>query len=518
MRFRIVNRIGLPVALLIGSTLTPFATAQKYAYPYGTEAMGIAGAVGADTLFAQPPNSRSADDIRTMLNPLNGTNVTKLVFYVSGYKSFLQAIDNDRNDVQKGSSPNSSGTTSIVSKGVAANLLSLATESGALARTDSKTVSTFRVNPTGIARLIAGDEIFPYCAIYDFACESGIARAMDSAAFSISFNTAPANAAQGSTPANTPADNSRVLSASTSQIAGWGARYDFHVRRKPADIAKNYGKQFNDTVVKAGVAYASAVNTMLSKIPLQALNNWEAKYIGMLQDDKTAERAEYIKALSDAVRELADLAEKADPQFKSTSDLVIARMSSYFVARDKVLSDYINKVTFSISYDNARPASQPSQSSARFILSARPTGLQLTANGTIEWYDHTLKASVNRVRDAQVAFQLDHTFGKTDAAVNPSLSTGYYFQYMADNALLILPSTVLAPGTTIPLPGNASELLNTKGSIHLGQVKITFKIRNSGISIPLALTFSNRTDLIKASEVRGNFGVTCDLDSLFAKR
>ena len=192
-------------------------------------------------------------------------------------------------------------------------------------------------------------------------------------------------------------------------------------------------------------------------------------------------------------------------------------MSSYFVSRDKLLADYVNKVTFSVSYDDTLPANQPNQSSAKFILSARPKIAQITGNGTIEWYDQILESNVSRLRDAELAFELDHTFGKTDAQVNPSLSAGYYFQYMVDNALLTLPSTALAPGTSIALPGNASELLNTKGSIHLGQVKVTFKVRNSGITIPLALTFSNRTDLIKGTDVRGSFGLTYNLDSLVVK-
>ena len=57
--------------------------------------------------------------------------------------------------------------------------------------------------------------------------------------------------------------------------------------------------------------------------------------------------------------DLADLAQKADPQFKATSDLVIARMSSYFVSRDKLLADYVNKVTLCVSYDDTLPANQP---------------------------------------------------------------------------------------------------------------------------------------------------------------
>ena len=493
-----------------------YATAQKYAYPYGVEAQGTQGAVGVDTLVKQSPENRSAEDLKNVLNIRDGTNVTKLVFFVSGYKSFMRAIENDRNDVQTGTSPSSSGTTSVVSKGVAAQVLSLATENGGLSRTDSKTVSTFRGNPTGVARLLKGNEIFPYCAIYDFACESGLSRILDGASLSVSFNTTPSNGTSTSASATTT-NNSQVLNVSSKQVAGWGVRYDFHVRRRPADIAKNYGAQFKDTVRTAGAAYALAVQTLLEKIPQAQLTNWEAHYISLLQSDSTADNGGFTKALSQAVSDLADLAQKADPQFKGASDLVITKMSSYFVSRDKLLADYVNRVTFSISYDDTFPANQPNQSSAKFILSARPKIAQITGNGTIEWYDQILNSNVSRLRDAQLALELDHTFGKTDAQLNPSLSAGYYFQYMVDNALLTLPSTALAPGTSIPLPGSASQLLNTKGAIHLGQVKVTFKVRNSGVNIPLALTFSNRTDLIKGTDVRGNFGLTYNLDSLFAK-
>jgi hypothetical protein len=505
---------------LVIVTLTVFlsssAHAQKYAYPYGVEAQGKPGAIGVDTLVSQSPENRSATDIKAVLRVFDGTNVTKLVFFASGYKAFMRAIENERNDVQTGSSPSSSGTTSVVSKGVAAQVLSFATENGALSRNDSTTVSTFRGNPTGIARLLKGDDPFPYCAIYDFGCESGLARILDGASFSVSFNTTPSNTASTTT-STTTADNSRILNASAKQIAGWGVRYDFHVRKKPADIAKDYGKQFNDTVGKSGADYALAVQTLLQQIPTEQLATWEAKYVTVLQSDATADKGGFTKALSQAVSDLVDLAQKADPQFKAKSDLVITKMSSYFVSRDKLLADYVNKVTFSVSYDDTLPANQPNQSSVKFILSARPRVAQITGNSTIEWYDQILKSNVSRLRDAQLALECDHTFGRTDAQVNPSLSAGYYFQYMVGNALLTLPSTALAPGTSIPLPGNASELLNTKGSIHLGQIKITFKIRNSGVTFPLALTFSNRTDLIKATEVRGNFGLTYNFDSLFPK-
>src|SRR5207247_7869658 len=142
-----------------------------------------------------------------------------------------------------------------------------------------------------------------------------------------SFNTTPRNGASAST-STTTTDNSRILSVSSRQVAAWGGRYDFHVRKKPADIAKDYGKQFNDTVRKSGAAYAQAVQALLQKIPQEQLITWEAKYVSLLQSDTTADKGGFTKTLSQAVSDLAGLAEKADPQFKAASDVVISRMSS----------------------------------------------------------------------------------------------------------------------------------------------------------------------------------------------
>jgi hypothetical protein len=48
------------------------------------------------------------------------------------------------------------------------------------------------------------------------------------------------------------------------------------------------------------------------------------------------------------------------------------------------------------------------------------------------------------------------------------------------------------------------------------QTKLEFPAANNGVRIPLSLTVSNRTELIKESEVRGQIGVSFNLDSLFA--
>ena len=67
------------------------------------------------------------------------------------------------------------------------------------------------------------------------------------------------------------------------------------------------------------------------------------------------------------------------------------------------------------------------------------------------------------------------------------------------------------------LPGPAVQVLGTKGHIGIGQAKLTIPLGNS-IKMPIAFTYANRTELITATEVRGNIGFTFDLDSLFMRQ
>jgi hypothetical protein len=513
------NRLTLCVAILLA--LPGRAGAQQYQYAYGNDDK-------VQALAKKTPTDRSLMDIEDALTILDGQNASKLFFLSAGYSKFLQQVESVRMDKQTGASPSSQGTTSVVSKGVASQVLSLATEEGALTRTDSKTTSTFQANGLGTARMIVGAEQFPYCAIYDYRCESVASRTLRGLSAGVSFYTAPSSN-NASNSSGTSTNNNNVLNASTQTVAGWNLRYDFHVRRNLKDMASGYQTQFNQQYKSAG-ADGAAMLLAIAKItdPLvlpptghppvdfhQMYLDWQDTYAKAL---KSADAKDFNGILMQALTKLVGIAKQADPNFQSDADNVISKMSTYFGNTDALLSDYVNAVTFSVEYDDTMPVDQPSQSTAKFILSARPKGFQLTANASVELYNRLLQSNVSRVRDAQASVQLDRKFGTSNSAVSPTLSAGYYFQYMVANALLSLPSTDFAPGTTIPLPGSASVLLNTTGSVHLGQAKVTLSIRNTGINFPIALTFSNRTDLIKATDVRGNFGITYDLDSLFAKK
>jgi len=62
------------------------------------------------------------------------------------------------------------------------------------------------------------------------------------------------------------------------------------------------------------------------------------------------------------------------------------------------------------------------------------------------------------------------------------------------------------------IPANTPAALT--GNLALFQATLTIPIKNTGVKIPLSLSWSNRTDLIRQNDVRGNIGLSFDLDTL----
>jgi len=55
-----------------------------------------------------------------------------------------------------------------------------------------------------------------------------------------------------------------------------------------------------------------------------------------------------------------------------------------------------------------------------------------------------------------------------------------------------------------------------KGQIHVAQGKFTFCPGKSSITLPVAFTWSNRTELITKPTWGGQIGISYDFDSLFS--
>ena len=82
-------------------------------------------------------------------------------------------------------------------------------------------------------------------------------------------------------------------------------------------------------------------------------------------------------------------------------------------------------------------------------------------------------------------------------------------------ALSLLIHATLAQNAIFTYQGRVTD--NGTNFTGIGQFKFTIPVKGSGVKIPLSVTFSNRTEFIKESKVRGNVGITFDLDTIFSK-
>jgi hypothetical protein len=439
-------------------------------------------------------------------------------------QQLLTYAEQARQDTQVGASANSAGTTSLVSKGVGA-LVGVALESGSINRTTSGNVTTVTINSAQAAQFLSAGNIKP-CALIE-SCGFG-RKLLSGLTVVTTYDVSQANTSTNSTPAQ--AALTSLVGSNDPAFTGVSARVDFHARKKfdpnsaiaISTLATAYQK---GDYLAAAATYASAYNSLI--VSIDDPNNHEyqtaiTNALAALKDTATNDTdAKVTMILTNLQLAIVNIINQNAPATLAFQTYASAERS-YHGERDVALGAVLNKWTASFEYDFDRLANQPDQSDFKGIYSYRSDAnnsekiLQFTANAGATIYNNLLGSSTSHFRSAQAALQLDYTATSAASKIQTAVSGGYYFQYMVADGLLTLPSSGLAPGTAIPLPGDASQLLNTTGPIHIGQGKVTLSIKGTNINIPLALTFSNRTDLIKASKVGGNFGITYDFSSLLA--
>jgi hypothetical protein len=176
---------------------------------------------------------------------------------------------------------------------------------------------------------------------------------------------------------------------------------------------------------------------------------------------------------------------------------------AYTLAKKKLLDKIAKGRLITFEYTNNREVNAPDTSNFTFIAEGG-TGrrIDFTANASLTMFNKKpVGLNINRIRDFQFAGQVDIPLGDVMGFGQPVFSFTGRYERLVENA-----ST--QAGTVVP---------NTKGDIAFGQVKLTIPIKNTGFSLPISMTFSNRTELIKEKDVRGNFGLTFDLDKILAK-
>lgn len=393
----------------------------------------------------------------------------------------VRTIEEARVDEQVGGSASNSGSTSLVSKGSVPTILGFAVENGTLEREDNGTTLTFRGNFVGLIKALGNSG---YIESYDEDDPS--TRFLRRISFAFSFDTA-----RGPQPGTFTGDLKQL------------SEYAFHVdvlnKRDPRH--KSYLAKW-DRLINTN---AQVVTDILARITLYLLNDpvlidWNERASNAVA---TAPESDYDKVVREQFAKLQTL--QLSPQIDLVIESFSTEFNAYLENRAAILKDAANGPVVSFDYQNTRRVNEPDLSNFKLIAEGGFFGgkADLTANVSLTILNKIPTGSnLKRVRDFQMSGQLDLPLGEVQKIGAFVLTFAGKFQHLNDDVTL--------PDGTIAM--------DTKGNIGYGQIKLTIPVKGSGVKIPLSVSFANRSELIKEkSFVRGNFGITFDLDSIFSK-
>lgn len=430
-----------------------------------------------------------------------------------------------RLDKMAGAPAGGAASTNAVSKTGVADLFSAALENGALTRTQEGTATTFRINAYGVSTLFHGSRTD--CSISNPLCDSKSELFLRGLSATLTIDN---STGQAVVPASTTSNSGTTvplgITRQGGRIASAGAHFDVLRRARRLDP-----KQYDVFKTQVGTAQAEA-NNYSQALAATGSNNAEFKTFSTCVQNgfevtlkNSTAAAEFERAYEVCLAQL----------YKALSgSSVLAKLSSarteYYQAMSKALHDLLFKPQLSVEYTHDRPIDQPSLSTIRLIYDFKFLGRDSRGQGNVDDpqgaltfnFGATIYETIpqgvraGKFRSAQAALQFDRKIGKLEWQNRPVVSLAGYYQYQKESSILQFGNDAQTPILPIPLPKPAVELLNTKGGIGIVQGKVTIPITDV-LNVPIAVSWSNRTELLKASEVRGQFGISVDLDKLFGK-
>lgn len=425
----------------------------------------------------------------------------------------LQAISVGGAVNQASGAASTSGSTDLAGKPTTTDFLSVAEATGGFTQTQNGSALTLEADALGMTKYLRNAPMFA-------RMQGWAADWLQPLTATVTVNLAQSGAS--SVPTTGAAIVSVLEPATSTTLNSVGVNYEVYRRYSPQDrkfaAAWRAALANNQTALAAaGEAVARAVNTMVAQVSRgKGLAALQAAAQRWSSEGATAEQAGDFGAFAaayeryrDAVVEL--LLEDADGA-EAVNGMNLA-LEAEQEATLTVLQEARGKPLATVGYLYTTPTGAPATHTMTVALAeVFRGGTQVTGNFGAEMYGSVpTGASYGRLRDVQLAAELDRPVGGTAANPRATVSVAGYGQYQYDAAVLNVSAANVAPGTTIPVSGQV--LAGEAGWLGVAQGKVTLHLR-PGLTLPLAVKWSNRTELLNGNDVRGQFGLSFDLSAL----
>ncbi len=478
--------------------------------------------------YATGDATAESDALKGLLNPW--TYPDSFVLALTGQDladqlltKTVAAWQDARVDQQIGPALTGKGSTDLVSRPSATDLVAMAMQTGALTQTVSGTTATFQANAGGAYKALIGRPVVcPECSPlkpFDFD------NLNVSVSFDVSGQSTSTVSTSGSANSVTTAPASVLLPQSASAVSQVDLKYNILNPLDPRskhfqDAWTDAFKKHSPDLAAAAVKMNTDVLTILNPLILDAdqkLKILQGKYTDEITRAAAANNSDQVRAtFENYFQQLAGIARSDVPDLDEKVSSATGSIAAYSQLNYAAVEEATgSQLTLEYAYNRSPGA--PDTHDIRFIYGYTPksaaAGTLFTLNVAASLYGGQLPsgARYGRLRDVQAAGQFDRPVG--DRITHPAtFSLAGYMQYQQDPSVLNITAGNLTPGTSITLPNDAQVLLGSSGVLAVVQAKITLNM--SGVDIPIGIEWANKTDLLDASDVRGNIGLTYNFDSL----
>jgi hypothetical protein len=457
------------------------------------------------------------------------------------FLEFARALEAVRTDKQTGSATGTGGTSSLVSKGTVAQALSLAAEYGALTESVNKQVVTIQGSLEAPAVALVGKSLIAYCpqGSTDQVCLSrGGLRFLRRISYGVSFDTSlnqenitatPSGQPQGQAQPVTFTANRHQIAAITGRAILWSTRdansdtfkKTWSEALQPSDSSTVKPNPNLGPLRNAGGELLKALQSLVTPVDMSQpeMRRWFAQAFEVV---KTADDDEIEKAWIAKAAEFITLVKRLYPQVGTKAAEFLQKSSVYRLAEDRFVESIANQPVLTFEYNNQRPAGQTPTSNFRVIFDkGLGKKVSLVANGGFTIFDSYQPSTIpglSRLRDFQFGAQVQRDLGHFSSIGAAALAGSYYFQYQNSPVVLNVTPGAPLPGVTfVGLPLTATQVFGQEGNLHVGQLRLVLGAGQTSVRFPIAVSWSNRTELIPKPSWRAQIGISYDLDALFAK-